>query len=191
MGMGELWSLCFLFTAREEYSQACDEMFFGPYKLYNCSKKKRHPLWLWSHCESTFHLTSMTLFNAKWDQSCSTHSPRWQSDCECRRSLQTGLSSSRQEAWSSLDAAMYRLPAALADLSQQPLLMVCATLRWTAVLITACVTYPTRVMLCLCLATHQAQPGQMDLSSPRSCLHGSCLQTGRPCACHAKGQEAF
>lgn len=47
------------------------------------------------------------------DQS-SSERPRWQSDYECQSSLQTGLSSSRQEAGSSRGAALSHLPAALA-----------------------------------------------------------------------------
>ena len=47
------------------------------------------------------------------DQS-SSERPTWQSDCECQSSLQTGLSSRRQEAGSSRGAALSHLPAALA-----------------------------------------------------------------------------
>lgn len=70
--------------------------------------------------------------------------------------------------------------------------MVCTTPRWTAVLISACVTHLLLVTLrCACLRAESDRGKCGSHPSVRVYKQGSRLQTGQHGPHHAKGQEAL
>lgn len=103
-----------------------------------------------------------------------------------------GVKAAYKQACPFLDRKLGAAEALPCLVSSQPHLMVCAAPRWTAVLISACVTHLLLVTLHRAHLRARRDRGKCaSHPSVRLYKQGLCLQTGQHGAHHVEGQEAL